>query len=79
MRIRVQHEDGSVEVITVAGDWRATEGKHLNRITDQNGFEHFFTPDGYYDGWGGNVRQPQKAADEALQCMDDKRQIENVR
>lgn len=54
MRLRVQHEDGRSEVITLAGDWRVTEGKHLNRITDQSGFDHFFTHDGYYDGWGAS-------------------------
>jgi hypothetical protein len=53
MKLRVLHEDGSVEVLTLSTEeWRIVEGEHLNRITDANGVEHFFTHDGFYDGWG---------------------------
>jgi hypothetical protein len=79
MKLRVQHEDGSIEVLTLSHEWRVIEGKHLNRIVDGNGFEHFFTPEGHYDGWGGNVRQPQDAADDVLESMEEKRQIERPR
>jgi hypothetical protein len=79
MKLRIQREDERIEIVTLTGDWRVAEGKHLNRIIDQSGFEHFFTHDGYYDGWGGSVRQPQEAADEVLESMEEKRQIEKVR
>jgi len=76
MRLRVQHENGKVEVITLTGEWRVIEGPHLNRIVDENGFEHFFTHGGHYDGWGAGIRQPREAADELLEMMEEKRQFE---
>lgn len=55
MNIRVQHEDGTIEVLWVIGrGWQFITGNRLNRLT--NGVvDYFFTPDGYYDGWGGFV------------------------
>ncbi len=79
MRLRVEHEDGSVETITLTGEWRVTEGEFLNRITDSSGFDHFFTHDGHYDGWGGGIRQPPETADEILESMESKRRIEKAR
>ena len=63
MKIRVQHEDGAIETLAVGGSWTVVEGKHLDRLRDVNGFEHFFTPDGYYDGWGAALapEEPSRA------------------
>ena len=53
MRIRVQHETGRIETIQLDGElFVTTEGPQLNRIRDKKGFEHFFTKEGFYDGWG---------------------------
>ena len=60
MRIRVEHENGRIEALTLRGTWHCVEGKYLNRLVDENGFEHFFTPDGHYDGWGGRVRESRR-------------------
>lgn len=79
MKLCVQHEDGTVETITLTGEWRVTEGKFLNRVTDSSGFEHFFTHDGHYDGWGGSVRQPLETADEIIEAMEGKRRFEKAR
>ena len=49
MRLRVQHESGRTEILTLEGDWIIVEGQHLDRIRSST-FEHFFTKDGYYDG-----------------------------
>ena len=51
MKIKVLHEDGSIETLTLAGDLRCVEGQHLHRA-QADALEHFFTPDGHYDGWG---------------------------
>ena len=51
MKIKILHEDGSIDTLTLAGDLRCVEGQHLHRVQADN-LEHFFTPDGHYDGWG---------------------------
>ena len=51
MKIKVIHEDGQVETLTLTGGLLCVEGKHLHRIQAADR-EHFFTPDGHYDGWG---------------------------
>ena len=62
MKIKVIHEDGSIETLTLTGGLRCVEGKHLHRIHAADR-EHFFTPDGHYDGWGRalNVTPPEDA------------------
>ena len=57
MKLRVQHRDGRIETITLHGQWSIIEGEFLNRIVDETGSEHFFTQEGYYDGWGGRVQE----------------------
>jgi hypothetical protein len=52
MKVRVQHRKGRIETLTLTGSVSVLYGERLNRLVDENGFEHFFTPDGYYDGWG---------------------------
>ena len=51
MKIKVLHGDGSIETLTLAGDLRCVEDRHLHR-TQTSDLKHFFTPDGHYDGWG---------------------------
>ena len=52
MKIRVQREDGRIETLELCGTWVFQDGKLLSRMTQESGYEHFFTPEGYYDGWG---------------------------
>lgn len=53
MKLRVMHENGNVEVLTLTLPVLAIEGIHLNRLSEAvGGRDHFFTKDGFYDGWG---------------------------
>ena len=77
MKIKVIHEDGSIETLTLTGGLRCVEGKHLHRIHAADR-EHFFTPDGHYDGWGRalNATPPEDAMRlrgtlEAVREIDD--------
>jgi hypothetical protein len=77
MKLRVQHKDGRMETLELHGTWTCAEGEILNRMTNENGFEHFFTPDGYYDGWGGCVTcPPSQTPDQLAKAREPKRKIE---
>ena len=52
MKLRVQREDGQIQTLELRGTWVFREGKVLGRLVHESGDEHFFTPEGYYDGWG---------------------------
>jgi hypothetical protein len=52
MKIIVQHEKGEREVITLTEPLQIVRGLDLNRIVTATGMEHFFTLEGYYDGFG---------------------------
>ena len=73
MKIKVQHEDGSIETISLSAPSVVTEGKHLNRITTDAGCEYFFTHDGYYDGWGAGIQATEAEASDILGAMEAKR------
>ena len=76
MIIRVQHKDGTLELLNLSGDWTVIEVTHLNRIRSSQGFEHFFTFEGYYDGWGGAIQPTDPAtADAMIDIMESKRQF----
>lgn len=60
MKIRVEHEDGRIETLTLKGDITISEGKALDRMR-VGGMEHFFTKDGHYDGWGGAIEDSRRA------------------
>src|SRR5438034_1151977 len=74
MKIVVLHEDGRSETLTLFGEWECIEGKYLHRLRN-GGFEHFFTPEGFYDGWGGAVNATPATAREMLDTMERKREI----
>lgn len=76
MKLLVQHEDGTIETINLAGEWRVQEGPLLNRIVG-NGYEHFFTHDGYYDGWGAGVSETPAHAQDMIDALEEKRQFPN--
>ena len=51
MKIKVLHDDGSIETLTLAGDLQCVEDQHV-RGGQTDDLEHVFTPDGHYDGRG---------------------------
>lgn len=75
MKLRVQHEDGKLEVLTLNGDWTVVEGKELDRLRSASGFEHFFTKDGHYDGWGAGPGESAPHADRILDALESKRRF----
>ena len=77
MKIRVQHEDGRIETVTLKGKLLVSEGRELDRIRAEGGMEYFFTKDGYYDGWGGGISDPQRAK-EIVEEIEARRDIEGV-
>jgi hypothetical protein len=77
MKLRVQHENGSIETINLSDILVVREGRHLNRIADANGCEYFFTHDGLYDGWGASGQMTEAEAAAILNAMERKREIFN--
>ena len=75
MRLKVVHENGDIETLTLRdGHWCVVQGKFLSRLRTE-GVEHFFTKDGFYDGWGGAVSATPDEADRIAEEMDRKRAI----
>lgn len=76
MKIRVQHEDGRIETLTIKGEHLAVgEGHQLDRLRTSSGMEHFFTKDGYYDGWGGAVEDARRTP-EILEEIESRRDVD---
>ena len=54
--VKVVHADGRIESLRLRiGYAEVRDGELLNCIVGADGTEHFFTPDGYYDGSGRAV------------------------
>ena len=76
MILRVQHKDGTIELLNLSGEWIVVDGTHMNRIRGPQGFEHFFTFEGYYDGWGGAIQPTDPStADAIIEAIESKRQF----
>ena len=52
MKMRVQQRDGKIQTLDIYPPFSILEGADLDRIILSDGTEHFFTKEGYYDGWG---------------------------
>lgn len=52
MKIRVQHEDGPIEILTIVPPVECKQGIKMDRLISADGMEFWFTEEGYYDGWG---------------------------
>ena len=77
MRLRVIHEGGERETITLVPPISGVLGKNLNRLTCGDGTEFFFTQEGFYDGWGrGCDGMTEAQVDETIQRMQDGREME---
>lgn len=57
MLIQVKRRDGKIETISIEPTAIVRHGGTLNTIKNPSGLEHFFTPDGEYDGWGQAVAE----------------------
>ena len=58
MKLRVERENGEIEVIELEGPSYVVPGVKLDRLV--NGpTEHFFTSDGHYDGYGRHATGSQ--------------------
>lgn len=77
MKIKVKHEGGEVEVLELVSPLVVREGKHLNSIRSNDGLDHYFTHEGYYDGWGTGCRRLLGETDQAVDKMVD--DIESMR
>lgn len=75
MIIRVMHEDGRSEVLALALPFAAREGTLLDCLTTADGVDHYFTKDGYYDGWGRAVSS-EAEAQHAIRVHEEGRHIE---
>jgi hypothetical protein len=76
MKLRVQRADGKIETISLReGTWSVIDGRFQNRITTEPRLDHYFTPDGHYDGWGGAVCCDEQTAADLISAMERKRKI----
>lgn len=55
MLIQVKRTDGKTETISIESGARVRHSQAMNVIQNPSGLDHFFMPDGSYDGWGGAV------------------------
>ena len=54
--VKVVHADGRIESLRLRiGNAEIRDGESLSCIVSSDGTEHFFTPDGFYDGSGRAV------------------------
>jgi hypothetical protein len=75
MKIRVQHKDGTMETITLVPpitDIR--DGERLHSLKCGDGTDHYFTPEGYYDGWGRAVNATFDEAQQIIQHVQEGRE-----
>ena len=55
INLMVRREDGSLAKITLQDPVVIRDkGENLSYIASGNGFDYYFTKDGFYDGWGTN-------------------------
>ncbi len=77
MRLRVQHEDGRLETVELLGErLQIVRGHLLDRIVADD-LEHFFTKDGYYDGWGRALSASPADAGIIRDIVEARREIDD--
>ena len=77
MLLYVLHETGRREILTLVAPVTVIEGKRLDRLAGADGIEHFFTKDGYYDGWGRLMSDvPAAGVDALIDQIDGARYID---
>jgi hypothetical protein len=82
MKIIVTHADRTLETLTLTEPLQIHRGQRLNRLETSTGISHFFTPDGYYDGYECPVNIPVDGEDaasvaihEAINTLDADREF----
>jgi hypothetical protein len=60
MNTRPQQRDGKILMLDIAPPISILQGVDLDRIVLADG-EHFFTKEGYYDGWGKSTSQTRES------------------
>ena len=68
MKLRVQRGDGSIETISLVGPAEIHHSKGTNLIRSASGMDHYFLPDGSYDGWG--MALPSVSVEDAGEIID---------
>jgi hypothetical protein len=77
MKIRVQHRNGVMETISIVDPCQIHEGDSLSHLTSAEGMDHYFTSDGYYDGWGmGTSVETMEEAAQAIEQIEGDREID---
>lgn len=86
MKIRVQRRDECTEIITLVPPieiqepfYEVPEGvSRLTHFHCGDGTDHFFTQDGYYDGWGRGIPEgvAEEEAIEIIKKVEESREIE---
>jgi hypothetical protein len=75
MKLRVQHKDGTIETIRLGGSINVSEGKTLDHLVD-GGVEHYFTKDGFYDGWSSS--ESPEDADKIIRRAERRREFDGA-
>lgn len=81
MKLRVQHEDGLIEVLTLVPPCEARLGRRMNKFTDATGMEYWFTEEGFYDGWSRDLSSSsvtEQQVNERIDQIEDSREIEGL-
>ena len=77
MTIWVLHESGHRELISLVEPVTFLEGLKLDRVVSGDGLEHWFTKDGYYDGWGRKMNGASDAeATAQIDAVEHARHVE---
>jgi hypothetical protein len=74
MKIAVMRESGASEVITLTEPIEIRRGEFMNCLKTSTGFEHFFLPDGTYDGWGMPFDGTQDEAAAVIEAIEKDRE-----
>jgi len=70
MKIRVvSAKGGRHENITLSEPLTISKGDNLNKLISGDGMEHWFKPDGTYDGWGMDISSANLSSVEQAQAL----------
>lgn len=77
MKIQVIRCDGKTETITLTDPVSISRGEGMNCLKTSTGFEHFFTQDGIYDGWGMSFAGSFEEAESVIEEVEKGREFGN--
>jgi hypothetical protein len=78
VKIRVERRKGAgMETITLVPPiTEIHDGERLSYFCCGDGTKHYFTPDGYYDGWGRAVNCSLEEAEKIIENVESDRERE---